>query len=169
MIWSRRDVGSNRRAADLGGVPPTDRPDQPEHDFVFVCNIVQEAVYFDFEGEHPEAVHVKLNAEHWELGGTDMFKLMKSVGGGVAVLGFVSLQPTSGEDKSSHKVRGRVQEYERATRLLVVYPRNRVQPARDAVRQAGFKVVEHDLKLDAFRCRWGGNDRKKRVRPVKCI
>jgi hypothetical protein len=90
-----------------------------------------------------------------------MIGLMKSVVVGITVLGVVSLLPASGGDRTSHKVRGRVQEYERARRLIVVFPRNRVQQARDAVRQAGFKVVEHELKLDAFLCRWDGNDRKK--------
>jgi hypothetical protein len=90
-----------------------------------------------------------------------MIRLIRSVVVGIAVLGVVSLLPASEGNKSSDKVRGRIQEYERARRMLVVYPRNRVQLARDAVRQAEFKVVEHDLKLDAFRCRWDGNNRKK--------
>jgi hypothetical protein len=77
------------------------------------------------------------------------------------VLGFVSLQSASGGDKTSDKVRGRVQEYERSRRLLVVYGRSRVQQARDAAREAGFQVVAHERKLDALRCRWDGSDRKK--------
>jgi hypothetical protein len=132
----------------------------PEQDFNFVCGIAQEMVYLDFEGEHAGAVHGKMRLDRWE-GATDLVRLIKSVVVGVAVLGFVSLPTTAGGDRSSDKVRGRVQEYERARRLLVVYARNRVQQTRDAVRQAGFKVVEHERKLDAFRCRWDGNDRKK--------
>ena len=84
----------------------------------------------------------------------------------VIVVGFaasllVAFPPASGGEKTSEKVRGRVQEYERARRLLVVYPRNKAQQARDAAREAGFKVVEHEKNLDALRCRWDGNDRKK--------
>jgi hypothetical protein len=90
-----------------------------------------------------------------------MSGLGKAIMVGVAVLGFVSLPPASGADKISEKVRGRLQEYERARRLLVVYPRNRVQHARDAARLAGFKVVENEPRLSALRCRWDGNDRKK--------
>lgn len=33
--------------------------------------------------------------------------------------------------------------------------------AREAAREAGFNVVEHGRSLDALRCRWDGNDRKK--------
>jgi hypothetical protein len=132
-----------------------------------VCGIAQGAVDLEFEGEHAEAVHGKIHWKQWGSGGTNMIRLIRSVIVGVAVLAFVSLSPASGGDKSSDKVRGRVQEYERARRMLVVYPRNRVQLARDAVRQAGFKVVEHDLKLDAFRCQWDGNNRRKLERMLE--
>jgi hypothetical protein len=87
--------------------------------------------------------------------------LWKAIVVGVALLGFVSPTPASGGDKTSEKVRGRIQEYERARRMLVVYPKNKVFQAREAVREAGFKVVENERKLDALRCRWDGNDRKK--------
>jgi hypothetical protein len=90
-----------------------------------------------------------------------MSGLWKAIVVGFAVVGFVSVPTASGGDKTSDKVRGRVQEYERSRRLLVVYGRNRVQQARDAAREAGFQVVEHEKKLYALRCRWDGNDRKK--------
>jgi hypothetical protein len=88
-----------------------------------------------------------------------MSGLWKAIVVGIAVLGFVSLPSASGGDKTSDKVRGRVQEYERSRRLLVVYSRNRVQQARDAAHEAGFKVIEHERNLDALRCRWDGNNR----------
>jgi hypothetical protein len=94
-------------------------------------------------------------------GGNTMSGLGKAIVVGVAVLGFVSLPPASGGDKNADKVRGRIQEYERARRLLVVHPKSKVSQAREAVREAGFKVVEHERNLDALRSRWDGNDRKK--------
>jgi hypothetical protein len=89
-----------------------------------------------------------------------MSELGKAIVVGVTVLGCGSLPIASGGDKIADKVRGRIQEYERARRLLVVYPRNKAQQARNAVREVGFKVVEHERNLDALRCRWDGSDRK---------
>jgi hypothetical protein len=85
--------------------------------------------------------------------------LWKAIVVAVAVMSFVS--PTSGGDKDSDKVRGRIQEYERARRLLVVYPKNKVSQAREAARKARFKIIENERSLDSLRCRWDGNDRKK--------
>ena len=98
-----------------------------------------------------------------------MAGLWKAIVIGLAASFLVTLQPASGADKTSEKVRGRIQEYERARRLLVVYARNRVQQARDAAREAGFKVVEHERSLDALRCRWDGNDRKKLERMLEVL
>jgi hypothetical protein len=79
----------------------------------------------------------------------------------VAVTLPVPVPPASGGDRTSEKVRGRIQEYERARGLLVLYPRNRVRQARDAVRASGFREVSHEQRLDALRCRWDYKDRRK--------
>jgi hypothetical protein len=67
-----------------------------------------------------------------------------------------------GKGDPAGKVRGRIQDYERARRLLVVYTKNHVQQAQDAVRETKFfHVVEHERAMNALRCRWDGNDRRR--------
>ena len=60
----------------------------------------------------------------------------------------------------SPKIRGRIQEYERARYALVVYKKNRASQGRQAAVDAGFSVSRHEPKLNAYRVRWSGNDRK---------
>jgi hypothetical protein len=70
--------------------------------------------------------------------------------------------PVLGRVDPSSKVRGRIQDYEQARRALVIYTKNHVQQARDAVRETKFfHVVAHERALNGLRCRWDGNDRDK--------
>jgi hypothetical protein len=80
----------------------------------------------------------------------------------VAFSVIVPLPPVLGRDNPSNKVRGRIQDYEQARRVLVIYTKNHAQQAQDAVRETKFfHVVGHERALNGLRCRWDGNDRDR--------
>jgi hypothetical protein len=74
-----------------------------------------------------------------------------------------------GGEKPSEKIRGRIQDFERARRLLVIYPRNRASQAKDAARKVGLTVIQDERKLSTLRCRWDWNDRRKLARMLGSV
>jgi hypothetical protein len=91
-----------------------------------------------------------------------MIRLHKALFIGLALAVIVRPQSLLGDDNPAGKVRGRIQDYERARRALVVYTKNHAQQARDVIRETKcFHVIEQERSLNAFRCRWDGNDRHK--------
>ena len=65
-----------------------------------------------------------------------------------------------GKDDPAGKVRGKIQDCERAHRALIVYTKNHPQQAQDAVRETKFfHVVEHERTMDhLLRCLTGDRD-----------
>jgi hypothetical protein len=91
-----------------------------------------------------------------------VFQFRKALIVGLALSVFVPSPSLLGKDEPAGKVRGRIQDYERARRALVIYTKNHAQQARDAIRESKFfHVVEHERSMNALRCRWDGNDREK--------
>jgi len=91
-----------------------------------------------------------------------MLQFRRALVVGFALAVIVPSPSLIGKDDPAGKVRGRIQDYERAHRALVVYTKNHAQQAQDAVRETKFfHVVEHERAMNALRCRWDGNDRDK--------